>query len=211
MRVSRSVLSLIAAATSLAVAAPAAAQLRPAQPSPPRTDQGVGIGVLGGITRSTIKGDAGISESVEMRNGFMAGVWFGGNRNGRVGFMGEIDYVVKGANEAGGTGEFEIRYLEIPAVFRVNMGSRTQEGTSFYVIAGPVFDVRLKATLDGVDFTDDYEPFDVGVLAGAGVEARRLGFEVRGNWGLRSIFDPGEGGEKARNFTLQFVGKIRIN
>ncbi len=210
MRTVRALLPTIVAVLMLAFAtAPAQAQTRPAPPPPPpdTTDYSVGVGALGGLTWSTIKGDAATNESVKARNGFMAGIWFGGNYSGRVGFMGEVSYVMKGANEQGGPGELKLYYLEVPALVRINFGARSRRGTTFYVVAGPVLDVKIKASLDGVDATDDYKGFDFGLLAGAGAEARRIGVEVRGNWGLLTIFDPGEGGEKIRNFTLQIVGK----
>ena len=185
-------------------------QTRPPQAPSYDTDQGVGVGALGGLTRTSFTFN-GESDLVDAANGFMAGIWFGGNRNGRVGFMGEISYVAKNGREPGGPGEIKLTYLEIPAVFRVNLGSRTREGASFYVVLGPVVDIKVKATEDGEDVGDFYGGVDLGVLGGAGVEVNRLGVEVRGNWGLRNFALPSEAFDEVKTFSLQFVAKFRFN
>ena len=72
--------------TPLILASPAVAQDQEGD-----TDSGVGIGVLGGLNRTSIRGDEG--NGIEAGNGPMVGIWFGGNRSGRVGFMGELSYL----------------------------------------------------------------------------------------------------------------------
>jgi hypothetical protein len=211
MHMQRQVVGRVSAAlVALGTATSAHAQTRQPSPPPPPIDYSIAIGALGGLTRSTIKGDAGTNESVDPRTGFMGGIWVAGNYNSRIGFSAEASYVMKGANEAGGPGEFKIAYLEVPGLIRVNVGPQSRAGARAYAVAGPVVGVTLTATLDGDDVTDDYKKFDVGLLGGAGVEVRRFGAEVRANWGLTAIFDPGEGGEKVKNFTIQIVGKYRF-
>lgn len=192
---------------SLFVVSPALAQ---------STGGGVGVGVLGGITRTSVKfeNDAGLD--TQSGSGAIFGIWFGGNRNGRVGFMGELDYVIKKVTTE--DSEDELHYLEIPAVFRINMGSRNRSGASVYIIAGPVFDIRLQAKEDGekVDSPEDiYQGLDIGILGGAGVEYSRLGVEVRHSWGVRSILQPDitdfSGLGKTQLNTLQLLAKIRFN
>ena len=154
--------------------------------SPALAQGGVGVGVLGGITRTSVKLENDVPDAQKQSgSGAIFGLWFGGNRNGRVGFMGELDYVIKKVELQGM--EEELHYLEIPAVLRVNMGSRSRSGASVYIIAGPVFDIRLKAKTDGeeVDSPEDlYEGLDIGILGGVGVEYKRIGFEVRNSWGV---------------------------
>jgi hypothetical protein len=179
-----------------AVATPALAQ-----------DQGVGFGLLGGITRADFDSD-GPTDFFESRNGWMAGLWFGGNRDGVLGFMGELSLVEKRAEGGGET--IKLRYLEIPAVLRLNVGQRSRSGVSVYGMAGPVFDIKIGD--EGFNIVDEYEGFDIGILAGGGIEITRIGFEVRGNWGLRQI----NGGDLAdaveiKTFTLQALVKVRIN
>ena len=216
MRASTPCLTALLCTASLLVAAGAAAQTRlPPQANRPPADQGVGIGVLGGWTNSTLKGSPEDEAFLEPRNDFMLGGWFGGNRAGRVGFLGEVNYVTKGANERDFDGSLKVRYLEIPALLRVNIGSRTREGARFYGLAGPAFAFRLNATLEDpegdLDVTDDYESFDFGLLVGGGAEVRRIGVELRLNWGLRQLFEPSEGLEPLKNFQIQVVGKYRFN
>jgi hypothetical protein len=202
---------------ALLIASTASAQTRlPPQANRPPADQGIGIGILGGWTNSTLKGSPEDEAVLEPRNDWMAGIWFGGNRAGRVGVMGEVNYVTKGAGYQDFGGGLKLTYLEIPAVVRVNIGSRTREGTRFYGLAGPSFALLLRATdqypeLEDLDVTDDYDKFDIGIMAGGGVEVRRIGVEVRANWGLMQLYEPIEGFEPIKNFQLQVVGKFRIN
>lgn len=204
MRAFRLVL-LGAIALAVCVASPAFAQGNQGN-----SDNGVGFGIEGGMTRASIHG--GDVADLDSRNGLMGGIWFGGNRNGRLGFMGEITYVVKGADE--GSSELKLHYLEIPAVFRLNIGQRSRNGISLYGIAGPVIDIQLKGELDGVDVKDQFNGFDLGILAGGGIEVARLGFEVRGNWGQRSLAKKGEGFSDlvdSKNFMVQVLAKLRFN
>ncbi len=216
MRVPRPGLITLTCAALLLAATGAAAQTRlPPQANRPPADEGAGFGVLGGWTNSTLKGSAEDEAFLEPRNDFMIGGWFGGNRAGRVGFLGEVNFVTKGANERDFDGQLKIRYLEIPALVRVNIGSRTREGARFYGLAGPTFGLRLNATLadpeGDLDVTDDYESFDFGLLVGGGAEVRRIGVELRLNWGLRQLFEPSEGLDPLKNFQIQVVGKYRFN
>jgi hypothetical protein len=207
----------LTSAAFLLVAGVASAQPTrlPPQANRPPADEGIGVGVLGGWTNSTLKGSPEDEEFLDPRNDFMFGGWVGGNRAGRVGFLGEINFVTKGANERGFDGSLRLTYLEIPALVRVNIGSRTREGARFYGLAGPTFGLQLKATLEDpegdLDVSEDYENFDFGLLVGGGAEVRRIGVELRLNWGLRQLFEPSEGLEPLKNFQIQVVGKYRFN
>jgi hypothetical protein len=174
---------------------------------------GVGFGVEFGLTRSTIHAK-NADEFIKGRNGLMGGIWFGGNRNGAVGFMGEITYVVKGAKDEFTGDDLKLHYLEIPALLRVNIGQRSRNGVIVYPLFGPVVDIQLKADLNGFDVKDQFNGFDVGVIGGVGFEAARVGVEVRGNWGLRTLEKEGTGFgglTDSKNFTLQVLAKIRIS
>jgi outer membrane protein with beta-barrel domain len=173
--------------------------------------EGVGFGVEAGLTRTTVTGSD--VQGTQAQNGLMGGIWFGGNRGGRVGFMGELTYLVKEVGESGGGSTLKLHYLEIPAVLRVNIGSRAKNGASVYVLAGPVVDILLKGDLDGVDVKSQFNGYDAGVLGGLGFEVVRIGVEGRGNWGLKSLVNnSGEfGTSDAKSFTFQIVAKIRIN
>lgn len=178
--------------------------------SPVAAQGGVGFGVVGGLTRATFTGD-GVSDFVEGRNGLMGGIWFGGNRNGVVGVMGELDYVVKKVGLEGTDQEVELRYLEIPVLLRINIGQENRNtGVLGYGLVGPVFDIKIDDL--GFNIAQEYEGLDIGIMAGAGIEVSRVGFEVRGNWGLREIIDGNLfNAEKIKTFTLEALIKLRLN
>ena len=217
---------------ALVTAIPAYAQQKAAfnfgsvSATPPATrqssDQGVGIGALGGMTITSARGEG--SEGTSAGTGWMFGIWFGGNRNGRVGFMGELSYVQKKiqAEIDPEDNYLTTNYLEIPALVRINIGSEMREGLSVYGLVGPVFDIRLSSKL--VDFgfevpeeelENDFSGVDIGIMAGAGVEWNRIGFEVRGNWGLKRLatdeaIDAGRF-PPTKNTSIQILGKFRFN
>jgi hypothetical protein len=184
-------------------------------------DEGIGFGILAGISRSTIKLDDEFSDliDVDSKGGWLLGIWFGGNRNGTLGFMGEISYAKKGANEGdGGDGEIDQTYLEITAPIRINLGQTDNKwGVLVYPMVGPYVDILLKAEdEDGDDIGDDFNGFDAGILFGVGVEVARVGFEVRYTMGLKSIAadEDGEGFDEltdSKSRAWQFVAKFRLN
>jgi hypothetical protein len=72
-----------------------------------------------------------------------------------------------------------------------------------------VFDVKLKTTIDGGGTVDDSQlgDFDIGIIAGAGIEITRFIIEGRYNWGLRNVAagDLAETSKiKNRSFALLF-------
>ena len=171
---------------------------------------GIGFGVKGGLLFSSLR-EAG--ETYKNHNGWEAGIFFGGNRNGAVGVMGEIPYAKKGAKSSGSALTADNYYLEIPILLRVNIGSANKNtGAIVYGIAGPVFDVLLKAKLEGIDVKDSYESLDVGVIGGAGVEISRFLVEARLNWGLRNVAKANGGAStdvKTRSFAV--LAGVRFN
>ena len=79
-----------------------------------------------------------------------------------------------------------------------------------YGLVGPVFDIKIDDL--GFNIAQEYEGLDIGIMAGAGIEVSRVGFEVRGNWGLREIVDGNFlTAEKIKTFTLEALIKLRIN
>jgi hypothetical protein len=144
---------------------------------------GIGFGVKGGYlynSYSTAK------LNLNSTNSWEAGIFFGGNRNGVVGVMGEILYAKKGFELSGNT--TDLYYLEIPILLRVNVGSSNKnKGVIGYLLVGPAFDVNLKAQQNGIDVKDNYESLDIGILGGGGVEISRIILEARYNWGLMNV------------------------
>jgi hypothetical protein len=175
-----------------------------------------GFGVEAGITRASLHAD-NPSDLVKGRTGVMGGIWFGGNRNGRVGFMGEITYVVKAFSNEGVTpnNDLKLHYIELPEVFRINIGQMSKNGFIVYPLFGTVIDIKLKTAINGIkNPTDNFNGYDFGLMGGLGVEWARIGVEARGNWGLRSLetTDNFFGGlVKAKSRTIQILAKLRIN
>ena len=214
MNPNRRPLLIVTALALLLIAAPAYAQgTTQTQPS-----GGFGIGVLGGVTFTTVSTEENqFRLDTEGGLGAIFGVWFGGNRDGRVGMMAELNYVIKGVkiSDEGDETVAKSHYVEVPVLLRVNIGARSKNKPSFYFLAGPVFDIKIKAEENDVDVDDSYEGLDIGLMFGAGFEVLRIGIEGRYSLGLRSVLATdaaaANGFGKTRYNTLQIIGKIRFN
>jgi len=189
-----------------------ASQQPPAPASGQSSTSGVGFGIKGGWLYSSFS-QAG--ESLDTRGGWEAGIFFGGNRGGVVGLMGELMYARKSFDEGAIGRTTTLDYLEIPILLRLNIGSSNKnKGVIFYGLAGPVFDLNVKAERDGIDVSDSYEKLDIGVLAGGGLEISRIILEARYNWGLKNLLkNSGElfGSGDLKNQTFALIGGIRFN
>lgn len=170
-------------------------------------DQGVGVGIeaLAGFPSFS-----NVSSSLEAKTSYAFGLWVGGNRSGRVGFVGEFLYLVK--KETLGTAEAKHKALEIPAVFHLNLGSQNKNNFLAYGVLGPVFTINVKDELTGGLAGSNFSSADIGIMYGAGVEFARVSVEGRINQGMKTVTDNGGGAfvdSKARAFEL--VGKFRFN
>jgi hypothetical protein len=214
-------IAVVALATSLA-AVPAFAQATTQKPAPApkaQVNTGLGIGALGGINWTTVRTENETDFNFNSGTGWQLGIWFGGNRDGRVGLMGELSYAVK---KIGDEFDNEVKrtYVQIPVLLRINTGSRHRDKPSLYFLAGPVFDIQIntKQTQDGVttDTPDDvYEGLEIGLMFGAGFEVARIGIEGRYSYGFKSVLSTdaaaqsGFGSTKLNTFSL--VAKVRFN
>jgi hypothetical protein len=182
-------------------------------------NSGLGIGALGGISWTTIRTEDEASFDFNTGTGWQLGIWFGGNRDGRVGLMGELSYAVKKVSTEFDE-EVERDYVQIPVLLRINAGSRAKNKPSLYFLAGPVFDIEIstKQSVDGeeIDTPDDvYQGLEIGIMAGVGFEVARLGIEGRYSWGLKSVLgtdaaeSTGFGNAKLNTFSV--IAKIRFN
>jgi outer membrane protein with beta-barrel domain len=173
--------------------------------------QGFGIGAKIGPMWTSFDAANNANLKFDTSNGWEGGIWFGGNRGGTVGVMGEILYAKKKQSIAGFTGT-TLQYLEIPILMRLNIGSRSRSGVSIYGLVGPVFDINLKAKQGNLDVKDNYESLDFGVLFGGGIEITRILIEGRYNKGLRNLLKGGGGNIneiKTQSFALLFG--VRFN
>ncbi len=232
MRMYRRLLVSIAAIAALLAATPAFGQSfksvsfkqnnqAPAAQSQPNTGLGFGIHFGGtGTTASTDDDDVNVDQAA----GVIAGIFFGGNRDGRAGLQGELSYVTKKVHASGfDEGEFfendlKNKYLQIPILLRINTGSRSNNGPCLFFLVGPTFDIKLSDNLEdvfGQGFDDIYEGVEYGIMAGGGFEVARFGVQVRYVWGLNNIFGTDKaianGFEEAKFNSLQITGIFRIN
>ncbi len=208
MQTYRKVTIALAAAAMVLTAAPAFAQ----GAGQTQVNTGLGIGVLGGLTFTSVNSENNLAS--DNGSGFILGIFFGGNRDGRAGLMGEASYVTK-KRMIVGKGETKTTYVELPVLLRINTGYRERDKPSLYFLVGPVFDIQIKAE-DGANSPDDvYQGLDIGLMFGAGFEVVRIGIEGRYSYGLKSVLatdaavNAGFGSVKLN--TLSIVAKIRFN
>ena len=154
-------LTVVMALTSMLLVAPTLAQA-----------QGIGVGVKAGYLHSSFN----VANAFDSGgDGWQAGLFFGGNRNGTVGFMGEFNVQSRGS----------AYYFQVPALLRLNLGSSSASGPSVYGIAGPALNLRFADDFE-VDI-DAIESVDVSILAGLGFEVARFIIEGRASWGFRNL------------------------
>ena len=119
----------------------------------------------------------------------------------------------KARNDPNSSQSVTIDYFEIPLLLRINIGSNSLNGVNIYGVAGPSFDIRLKAKLNtGESLTDQTAGADIGFAAGAGIEITRFLIEGRYTRGLRNIAtNELELGGKLNAHTVAIFFGIRFN
>ena len=152
----------------------------------PAAAQGIGIGIKGGPVFSKLDVDDD-SEAFDNRTGWMAGVFFGGNRRGVVGVGAEVNVIKRTTRGPFDDDDTALYAIDVPVYLRVNGGSRDLSGVNVYGIVGPAFDINFKANVGDLDIKDDVEDFDLNLVVGGGVEITRFIVEVRYMKGLRNI------------------------
>jgi len=178
-------------------------------------DQGIAVGVLGMLTWPSINVIDESDDHIKSRTGWGVGGWIGGNRNGRVGFVGEFIYGVrKATSQEEGEGDFDVDFeiFQIAAPFHINFGSRSRNGVGGYIVVGPSFTFNLGQKGNGVDFpsAEEFGGVDIGIIGGAGIEFYRVAIEGRGNWGLKEISDEGDF-TKIKTTTFELLFKFAFN
>ena len=192
----RAALFAAIAFTFVVFATPAAAQSQP--------DEGTGFGIKGGYLYNSLDFDED-EDLFDGKAGWMAGLFFGGNRPGRIGLMGELNILKKSALCTCNDEPNDLYYLQIPVLLRLNVGSRSLNGISVYGIGGPAIDLKIGEKLTS-NVIDEYEGLDVSIVGGLGIEITRFIIEARGTWGQRSIAKDlsGFSGEiTSRTFSVQ--------
>ena len=186
------------------VAAPAFAQN---QNRASHEDNGIGVGANFGITSNSVSTDLG--GTYKHRTGSLFGLWIGGNKNGLIGFTGEFNYLMTKYDDGLGN-DVKQKVFEIPAVFHVNVGSHSRNGVGGFILFGPAFDFLLKSSINDIDNKSNFNGANIGIMAGGGIEAYRIGVQVRGNWGVKNISKNG-GVTDVKTRQVQIVGTFRFN
>jgi len=146
------------------------------------------LGVHGGATYSEFKFEIP-SIATEGLWGGTGGVFVTLGGRGLFGGMVEANWARKGTKTPGGT-EITVDYLEIPVAARLNFGPGDFR---IFVLGGGTFGFKLSAKQNGTpifeDLDEDIDGWEHGVLAGGGIEYKKLVVSGRYTWGTRDISD----------------------
>ena len=230
MFISRRLIVSVATTAAVLAATPAFGQSFQQDTNPPamqrQPNTGLGFGIHFGGTWTSLSTDENLGEiDLNKGGGIVAGVFFGGNRDGRVGLQGEVSYLTKKINLKADFGpddtldqDSKNTYIQIPILLRVNTGSRSNNGPCLFFLVGPAFDIKISETDDFTDLfdvEDVYQGVETGLMAGAGFEVARFGVQVRYVWGLTNVLstDAAEqaGFKDTKYNSLQITGIFRIN
>jgi hypothetical protein len=170
--------SLIAAAAGaiLAGSPPAFAQA-------PSAHEGLGVQIAGGPLFSNLTDVKGLNTG--NKTGWLAGLALGGNRGGTAGVEADILYGEKGATI--NSQDFTQYVIDVPVLLKINLGSSNVNGLSVFVSGGGYFDWLFNSKLANVDVSHDTDGYEVGWLAGGGVEVLRFSVQARYIRGVREI------------------------
>jgi hypothetical protein len=232
MRMYRRLIVSIAATAAVLAATPAFGQSfqQTTNPPPPamqrQPNTGLGLGVHFGGTWSSVSTDTNLGDiNFDGGSGIVAGIFFGGNRDGRAGLQGEVSYLTKKVNFNATDGEDTLdvdsknKYIQIPVLLRINTGSRSNNGPCLFFLVGPSFDIKIGESSEFTDLfsnpDDVYQGIEYGLMAGAGFEVARFGVQVRYTWGLSNVLGTDAANEAGFGDTkfnvLQITGIFRIN
>lgn len=171
------------------------------------------VGAMVGYSRSDLIGPE--AQQLESRQGSLTGIFLQAPLSGHLSFRPELLFSLKGGRTQTGTAllDIELAYLEVPLLAKFVLSRRRvrpllfggpapafQIGCDFQFITA---EVSTRSTCGEAEFSL-FRTFDLGLVAGAGVEMRwpqsALALEARYTAGLRSIL--GEAEVRNRTFGL---------
>ena len=182
-------------------------------------EQPAAVGLKAGVNLANLnfEGD-GETVSLDQRKGVVGGLFVVWPANSRFALQTEALYSQKGAQmeEGGDSAKIKLDYIDVPVLARIS--SPLSRGTSFHAFAGPSFGFRVSAksesSFDGEeeseDIDDDVERFDLGLVAGAGVEMGRFVIDGRYTWGLSNINKIESDDVKIKNRVFAVMAGIRF-
>jgi len=162
--------------------------------------QNANFGIKGGLTYIetllTFYQGTGQTNGIEMTSeaeiGFGVGLFVELPVSGSLSIQPEVHYMFinnKGTEQYMPQTEVRYQTVQVPLLLRINIPF--QDRSAIYFLGGPYagsfHKAEVKANGAVNDITDDLEDFYFGATAGAGIQAGRIGFEVRYNFGLTNI------------------------
>ena len=165
--------------------------------------EGFGFGIKGGFIFKSLQQSPIDGATLGNKTGETIGIFFGGNRPGRFGVMGELMYNTRKGIEPN-TDTLSIHSLEIPILFRINIGSQSLKGGLVYILFGPAADLQLSAGLLNETLTKNYKGLNIDAIFGGGIEITRFFVEGREDIALKGVND-GNLGNLTELHTKSFV------
>jgi hypothetical protein len=173
--------------------------------------EGFGFGILGGFMFKSLSQSPVDGQTLTANTGKTIGLFFGGNRPGRVGVEAELMYNIRKGTQLNGD-VLSIHSLEIPVLIRVNIGSQSLKGVLGYILVGPAFDIQLNDSLLSQTVTKNYKGLNVDLMIGGGIEITRFFIELKEDLGLFSVNTGNLGNTTAiHGKTFDFLFGFRIN
>jgi hypothetical protein len=167
-----------------------------------------GFGIKGGPTYPDFSTDIDDFD-FDNKVGTELGVFFGGNRPGIFGFQGEVNWLRKKTELTGA--DVRIDYIQLAALLRLNIGTKSTSGFAFYGLVGPGFNFKVADSIEGVDVDDAIENIDIPLVFGGGMEITRFIIEGRYEKGLKQINNNFSGVSeiKSNGFAILFGIRLR--
>jgi hypothetical protein len=173
--------------------------------------EGFGFGILGGFMFKSLSQSPVDGQALTANTGKTIGLFFGGNRPGRVGVEAELMYNIRKGTQLNGD-VLSIHSLEVPVLIRVNIGSQSLKGVLGYILVGPAFDIQLNDSLLSKSVTKNYKGLNVDAMFGGGIEITRFFIELKEDLGIFSVNSGNLGNTSAiHGKTFDFLIGFRIN
>jgi Outer membrane protein beta-barrel domain len=193
--------------TPVAQAGATQTQVQPQQ----HRHEGIGIGIKVGPLFSSFSGSGVNSGIFSTSTGLQFGLFIGGNRPGTVGVATEINVLQKKSKQTDGSVD-TLTALQVPVFLRINAGSSSLSGASFYVLLGPAIDVNFKANNSIIgDIKNNVQDFDVDFVGAAGVEITRFIVEGRYIRGLRNFSKNFQSSDAIKTQAFALLFGVRFN
>ena len=162
--------------------------------------EGMMFGVKAGLNLANLTGDD-VSDTA-IKPGMIGGGFFCYNITEIFAVQPEVLFAMKGAKASEGDGKWNINYIEIPVLFKVNLP--TEGKIDPFLCVGPGIGILLSSKqTDGeeVDVKDFTKSTNFGIIAGAGaayqLEKGAISLEARYEVGLSTIADAGDDADVA--------------